>query len=81
MKYDYLGEKLERIVKEAKRLVDSGEFKGCSPTCISCLVAKARTNDDKVQYGIGFDSSEDVAMLDAKGVLLATPQFKDWESR
>ena len=84
MKYDYLEKKLKRIIKEAIRIVDNNEMKDtfCSPKCISCLVAQARGNDDKKQFDGSngfFDSSEDVAMIDAKYELLKMRRFKDWK--
>ena len=93
MKYDYLKRKLNRIVKIAKRLAQRKKQPEhwCSQKCISCLVAEARGVDDDEQrkakkfgycvLGIPayFDSSEDVAMIDAKYEILKLKDFKDWE--
>jgi len=66
-RYDFLREKTERIFQEGKRLVASGEFSGyCRPDCASCLSADARGNVDEKDHEGGFDSSEDVSMLDAR---------------
>ena len=80
-RFDFLDDKLERIIKEAKRIVKSKEnFSGCTPKCISCLVAHARGNDDNKQYGFGFSSSDDPAMIEAKYELLKLKEFKNWEN-
>lgn len=71
-KYDLLRDKTKRIVKEGKRLYRSKDnsWDTCGKGCASCLSAIARSNVDKkdFEYG-GFDSSEDICMLDARDIL------------
>lgn len=71
-KYDQLREKTKRIVVEAERMLRFGEFPNataCSPDCASCLSADARGNVDDKDFGAGFDSSEDICMLEARNKL------------
>lgn len=78
--FDYLERMLDLILTEARKLAKKPQKDWCSKKCISCLVATARTNVDRKKHGLGFDSSEDPAMIIAKYVLLEEKKFKDWEN-
>lgn len=70
-RYDKLREKTNRIVAKGEELFKSGfnnTCKGDKP-CASCLSAEARGIIDNEDFGLGFDSSEDVCMLDARDIL------------
>lgn len=69
--YDNLRDKTQRIVTKGEKLLSEG-FKGyCSgeKICASCLAAEARGEIDKEDFGGGFNSSEDICMLDARDIL------------
>lgn len=69
--YDKLRDKTERIVAKglelAQRDVMPDHF--CQPDCASCLSAEARGLVDEEDFGLGFNSSEDVCMLEARSIL------------
>lgn len=67
--YDLLRDKTRRIVLEGRRLYKRGYKGNCNNNCASCLAAKARGNVDKKDFGIGFDSREDICMLEARDIL------------
>lgn len=69
-KYDKLRDKTQRIIKEAEKILKSGMPKdACHSDCASCLAATARGKVDEKDFDFGFDSSEDVCMLDARNTL------------
>ncbi len=70
-KFDHLRDKTARIVEEAERLMKRNAVPQsyCSRDCASCLAAEARGNVDNKDFVIGFDSSEDVCMLEARDTL------------
>lgn len=70
-KYDKLREKTQRIILKGEELLLKN-FKGScdgKKICASCLAAEARGRVDKEDFDFGFDSSEDVCMLDARDIL------------
>jgi len=67
--YDKLRKKTERIVQEGLKMAKNKEVKLCRPKCASCLAAEARSKLDIEEYGIGFDSREDVCMIEARDIL------------
>ncbi len=77
-KYDKLREKTTRIVSRAEELIRLG-FKGTcegEKPCASCLAAEARGLVDKEDFDLGFDSSEDICMLDARNILAEKYNFE-----
>ena len=70
-KFDLLRDKTKRIVKEGIRLSKRNKMPDdyCVPNCASCLAAEARGNVDEKDFGVGFDSSEDICMLEARDIL------------
>lgn len=76
-KYDKLREKTERIVAKGLEIKDSVTGL-CRPKCASCLAAEARGLVDKEDFDMGFDSSEDVCMLDARNILAKKLSWKSY---
>ena len=70
-KFDKLRDKTNRIVEEGERLLKRKKVPSdwCHPKCAACLAAEARGNVDKKDFDIGFDSSEDICMLEARDIL------------
>lgn len=69
--FDTLREKTKRIVREGIRLSKRKKMPKhyCCKNCASCLAAEARGNVDKKDYDFGFNSREDVCMLEARDIL------------